>query len=538
MRFKDIKKFRGFKIFPTERLKEEVLKFYYILWAASFGCGLYAGIECLSVFKVPAYLHYILIAFIFTILSGSFYFYSRTIYAERTTTDRKVILFLAVIPVITFFICGFVLSNYSRDHSSAGSEKDPSANTVMVWAQGRVSSHPKLLYGNTYFDMVIRRSGYLEVSQKEPQPLIESDYMANIILKGQDGRSIKRDDILDIKGELYIAEGDICIKANSSNIEFLERDGAYDVVFGLRQKIYRCIERTFTHNLGYRHAPLARALILGDRTGISNYQYDAFKKSGTAHLIAISGMHISFLALIIYVILGKAVKKPLLIAFIIIILILYNFILDPRASVMRATIWVLSAIIAGSWNRERGSSRILCVSFIIMLVLNPLFMDDAGFWLSFSAMAGVVFVYPVIRNMLKVLKTPAKIINNYFTAAVLLTISIQIICGPLLLYYFKNLPLISPVSNLCILPFFYILIFMLFSAAFISIIWPPAGGAVLKLTPLLFKTVSGIAVFFSDPVFPAIEIENITIQQLSLYYFLILIIFSAVKVLLAKRFDF
>jgi len=310
------------------------------------------------------------------------------------------------------------------------------------------------------------------------------------------------------------------------------------MVFGFRQRIYRCIERTFAYNLDYRYGPLARALILGDRTGISDYQYDGFKKSGTAHLIAISGMHISFLALIIYMILGRAVKKPLLVVFITIILIMYNFILDLRPGVMRATIWVLSAIIAGSWNRERGSSRILCISFVIMLTFNPIFMDDAAFWLSFSAMTGVVFVYPIIRNILKVLKIPVKIINNYFTGIILLTASIQIICGPLLLYYFKSLPLISPVSNLFILPFFYGLIFMLFMAAFLSVIWPPAGGAVLKLTPFLFKAVSGIAVFFSDPVFTAIEIKNISIQQLSLYYFSIFVIFSIAKILLDKKFDF
>ena len=528
-------KFKGFKIVLLKKSKEEVLKFYYVFWAASFGGGLYAGIESLSVFKVPVYFHNILIAFMFAVLFGSFYFFLKKGWVKGAESDKKVILLLAVAPAIMFFICGLMISNYNRDNSPVGSEEDLLANTVMVQVHGRVSSHPKLLYDSMYFDMVIRN---LKDPKKGCLSPGESDYIANIIVNNNGGRSIKRDDVLNIKGDLYVRGGEIFIKANSSNIEFMERDGLYDMVFGFRQRIYRCIERTFAYNLDYRYGPLARALILGDRTGISDYQYDGFKKSGTAHLIAISGMHISFLALIIYMILGRAVKKPLLVVFITIILIMYNFILDLRPGVMRATIWVLSAIIAGSWNRERGSSRILCISFVIMLTFNPIFMDDAAFWLSFSAMTGVVFVYPIIRNILKVLKIPVKIINNYFTGIILLTASIQIICGPLLLYYFKSLPLISPVSNLFILPFFYGLIFMLFMAAFLSVIWPPAGGAVLKLTPFLFKAVSGIAVFFSDPVFTAIEIKNISIQQLSLYYFSIFIIFSIAKILLDKKFDF
>lgn len=531
------KRFKEFKIILLKDLKKAVLKFYYLFWTASFGGGLYIGIKTLPVFKVPVYLHNILIAFMFFILLGTFYFFLKTGLVKGTKADKKVILLLAVVPVMMFFICGFMISDYGKDNPPAGPEEDLSSDMIAAQVQGRVSSHPESLYGSIYFDMAIR-SGCLGDPKKRYLSSNEVNYTTNIIVKSYNGMSIKRDDNLDLKGELCISRNEIFIKTNSSNIEFMERDGPYDMVFGLRQRIYRCIERTFACNLDYRYAPLARALILGDRTGISDYQYDGFKKSGTAHLIAISGMHISFLALIIYMILGKAVKKPILVVIIVIILLMYNFILDSRASVMRATIWVLSAIIAGSWNRERGSSRILCISFIIMLMLNPLFLDDAGFWLSFAAMTGVVFVYPFIRNILKVLKIPAKIINNYFTGIIMLTASIQIICGPLLLYYFKSLPLISAGSNLLILPFFYSLIFMLFLAAFASIVWPPAGGAVLKLTPFLFKAVSGIAVFFSDSVFPAIEIENVTMQQLSLYYFSTFIIFTAVKILLFKRFDF
>ena len=529
-----MKRFREIKIILIEKSKEEILKFYHILWTAAFGCGLYSGIISLPVFKESAYFHNILIIFMFFSLFGSFYFFMKK---ERMKSDKNAILILTVIPMTIFFICGSMISGYSRNYLSAGAEDDSLSNMTMIEVRGRVASHSKSLYGNTYFDMAVRKSEYPKAHKDKRLLSGEKDYMASIIVRGHDGVSIKRDDILKVRGELSISEGEIIIKANSSNINLLDREGPYDMVFGFRQRIYRCIERTFIYNLEYRYAPLARGLILGDRTGISDHQYDSFKKSGTAHLIAISGMHISFLALIIYLILGKIVNKHLSVAFIIIILIIYNFLLDPMASVMRATIWVLSAIIAGSWEREQGSSRILCLSFIMMPIIDPSFIEMAGFWLSFSAMAGVVFVYPVMINILKIAKVPDRMANNYFTGIVILTFSIQIICGPLLLYYFKNLPMISPISNLFILPFFYILIFLLFLAASVSIIWPPAAGVILKLTPFFFRAVLKITVIFSDPVFPAIEIEDISIQQISLYYFIVFIILLSINILL-KRFDF
>ncbi len=166
-----MRRFKEFKIILIEKSKEEVLKFYYIFWAASFGCGLYAGIGCLPIFKVPEYLHNILITFMFSILLGSFYFYSKIVYLERIEAGKKVIIFLAVVPVIIFFICGFMISNHSKNRSMMGSEEDCTDSIVMIQVRGRVSSHPRLLYGSTYFDMVIRRSNYLEVSQKGSRTL-------------------------------------------------------------------------------------------------------------------------------------------------------------------------------------------------------------------------------------------------------------------------------------------------------------------------------------------------------------------------------
>jgi len=314
-------RFKKLIVFLKEKLKEKVLKAYYIFWVVSFSSGLYSGTQSLSIFRVSEYFYLIPLIFIFLLLLGSVYFYLKTASRERIKACRKAIIFLAVIPGVIFFICGFMISNFNLDNGDMVPEEDFSDSKVMIQVQGRASSHPVLLYGSTYFEIAVRRSKYLEVPVKGYQLSGEGDYTAKIILKDSNKKKIERDDILDIKGELYISGGDLIIRARSSNVEFMERDGMSDILYEFRQRIYRCISKTFVHNLDYRYAPLAKALVLGDRTDISKYQYDAFKKSGTAHLIAISGMHISFMALIIYLILGKTLSKSILIISILIILI-------------------------------------------------------------------------------------------------------------------------------------------------------------------------------------------------------------------------
>ena len=168
--------------------------------------------------------------------------------------------------------------------------------------------------------------------------------------------------MLRIKGEYSISENGPVLKAGSWSIDTFKENSLTGRIFGLRQRFYNCISKAFSHYLSYEYAPLARALILGDRTGISRRQYDMFKKSGTAHLIAISGMHISFLAAIIYMMLEKVFSRTLLLFSIIIILLFYNFILGPGASVMRATIWVAgcrSCQVPGKGN----SGRLMCFAY-------------------------------------------------------------------------------------------------------------------------------------------------------------------------------
>ena len=202
---------------------------------------------------------------------------------------------------------------------------------------------------------------------------------------------------------------------------------------------------------------------------------------------------------------------------------------------MRATIWVLGTAAANTWNREFRPPYLLCMSFIILIMSFPGLIGDAGFWLSFAAMSGMVFIYPLVRRILKLLKLPIRILDNRLSSTILISLSIQLISGPLLLYYFGSLPLVSPLSNLFILPFFYVLISVLFLAASFSIIWPPAGGALLRLSYFIFKPVCSIARFFSDIRFPSIEISDLPARYIFIYYFTILVLFSIINTIIKQK---
>lgn len=498
-----------------------ITRYYYFFWALSFGAGMYSGRALLHKGSMAVSNENLLIASLFALLAGSFLVYARILRRGFKKAYPLKMIFLVFVPVVMFSICGYLTSFSTNEEVNTTGEEKP----VPVRLTGRVEGHPEIIYGNTCFDLAVYDSDNQSISRGT---------VISTVVKGNSG-NICRDDLLEIAGEIHLDGNSPILKTDGSSIEYTTDNSLAGRIFKLRQRFYICISGAFSHYLESENAALANALILGDRRRISRYRYDAFKKSGTAHLIAISGMHISFLAAIIYVLLKKTLKGAAVMVMLVTILVFYNFLLGPGASVMRATVWVLAAAAASSWKRPIRPSYMLCLSFIIVPVLDPAFIDNAGFWLSFSAMTGIVLIYPVIRKLLEISGLSSAVIRNYITSTILVTFSIQLACGPLLLYYFGSLPLISPAANLFMLPLFYMLILILFSSAILCIIWPPAGGLLLKAAPYLFRSVYGVAGFFSGSRFPSISMENVQIPKIAIYYFTLFAFFSIIKIILARK---
>jgi len=569
------------------RLYWIALNNHYILWVAFFGLGLFTGKSFSSYYQVSSFVYLVMTGSILLVsLVGPIYILRRNTLPDGDIPEAKILLTLVLIPVLMMTVMGYLTAVNSAESPGTGLptmlEKDGGSISGVVTATGRVSSHPAIRYGSLYFEMSIKSFEYAVSSDKtagdyidgtgipgsdkyspgdkyspsdnlgtvnedkaeatgsilvgEQVCMVGSGRKINIIIRRPGDLIIKRDDFIEVKGEAGTSAGGPSIRASSSNIRITRPDSFSGKIFEFRKTVYNCISRTFYRYLSYRYAPIAEALILGNRTHVPGRLQDDFKQSGTAHLMAISGMHISFLVLILYIILGRSRSGLILAVFIITALVAYNFLLGVKASVLRASIWMVAAIIAGQWNRESNRPRILCISFILLLILDPSFLEDAGFWFSFAAMSGIVFVQPLLMEVSGTVPAIKRIVNNYLCRTLILTISIQITCGPLLLYYFRYLPLVSPVSNICILPFFYALLLLLMISAFFAIIWPPLGGFVLKATPPLFKIITGLAGFFSKPGLPMLKASNMVPAQLLVYYLALFLLLLLARRSLEKKF--
>ena len=147
---------------------------------------------------------------------------------------------------------------------------------------------------------------------------------------------------------------------------------------------------------------LIKALLTGERSGLSSEIKSAFRDSGASHILALSGLHLG----IIYGILSKLLSilgnSPVMriLRSILIILIcgIYTLATGAGDSLVRALIFISLREIAKAVSRYHGLGQILLASLIIQLVIDPLAVRSVGFQLSYAAMAGIAFIYPWLQG--------------------------------------------------------------------------------------------------------------------------------------------
>lgn len=154
------------------------------------------------------------------------------------------------------------------------------------------------------------------------------------------------------------------------------------------------IEALFPNN-----AAIARAFLIGDRSQLSEYDRENFSKSGVAHLLAISGMHISVLASMLSLLLSRLMGKKPAFAVTLAVLILYGVFIGFTPSFLRAlTLFTLYSI-APILGRNYDAPTSLSAAMLLYLLIRPVGILESGFSLSFGASAGIVFLSSPLRAL-------------------------------------------------------------------------------------------------------------------------------------------
>jgi competence protein ComEC len=194
------------------------------------------------------------------------------------------------------------------------------------------------------------------------------------------------------------------------------------------------------------------ALLLGERLYISSELQKSYANAGVIHILAVSGLHIGIIVLLLSFLLqplkrwryGSVFKFFLMLFF----LWGYAFLAGLSASVVRA-VTMFSFISFGIVLQQRSNVFYSIISSALLLVLvNPFYLFDLGFKMSYIAVLSIVILYPYIKKIVK----PKNKILKYLWNLSAVSLSAQMGLLPLSLYYFHQFPGLFMVSNLVVLP--------------------------------------------------------------------------------------
>ncbi len=290
---------------------------------------------------------------------------------------------------------------------------------------------------------------------------------------------------------------------------------------------------SFYRTLGFTETEysILSALTLGYQDALSDDIKQSFRTTGTAHVLAVSGLHVGIIYLIISSLLGFIKKrsriywlKPVII---ILLLWLYAFITGLSPSVVRASI-MLSVFCASEVVNRRGFTlNTLYLTAFFMLLYNPFSLFDVGFQLSFVSVLAILYLHPKAVALLDVKNRALKYVWQMFT----LSMVAQLATFPLCLYYFGTFPTYFFITNLLIVPLVSLIVYAtvgIFIAKILTYVVPTLGYYIyylpVKILQILVGLLTTITEFFERLPYALVSDVSISFVDLILIILLILVL--------------
>lgn len=249
---------------------------------------------------------------------------------------------------------------------------------------------------------------------------------------------------------------------NFENIEIIGLDKT------LAETVKENVKENLKLGLSNENVEIAYSCLFGDKELLSENQYSAYKLSGIAHLLAVSGLHVGIIVLVISKLLEIfKIKRWGKLCIIGVFLFFYTYICNFSISVIRASIMAIILMLSRILKQEYDTYNSISIAGIIIFIINPLCLFDISFVMSFSCAIGIAMLYkPILKASIK-LK-----INDSIAKAFALSASTMVSLIIIMAFYFKTLNVISILANVILIPIFTLAFIPTFIVSMLSLIIP------------------------------------------------------------------
>jgi len=303
----------------------------------------------------------------------------------------------------------------------------------------------------------------------------------------------------------YLAAQQIHSYMSSAEVTVLPGKGGNPisaVLYAIKERSLDNIYRMFPDP----ESSLLAGILLGVDTGLTQELQQAFKNTGTAHIIAISGFNMSIIAGLFVVFFSRFLGPRRGAVLAILGIILYTILVGGGAAVVRAALMGSLALFARQVGRRQFALNTLLAVALLMCLWNPLYIWDVGFQLSFFATLGLILYaepFSQFANGIITKYFPTSTAERFaelFSEFVLLTLAAQLTTIPIMAYHFQRISLVSFLANPFILPAQPAVMILGGLAVLLSLVWVPLGQiAAWVAWPFVVYTIRMVELFDRVP---------------------------------------
>jgi competence protein ComEC len=382
---------------------------------------------------------------LFTLLGGGLYFPSSLPptdeHSLRFYNDQGIVEIQGMVAEETDIRDRYCLLTFSASEIIVNSEKEEVSGTALI----RVPRYPTYHYGD-----VLKVTGELET----PLQFEDFDYKS------------------------YLARQGIYSIIYYPGVEVLDRGQGFKPlqwIYSLRERLSASLASALPEPQG----SLAQAILLGLRGNIPDSLYEAFSSTGTAHLLAISGLHISIIIAMFlsFGILVFGRRRSIYIWLTLILTWLYTLLAGMHPPIIRAAIMGSLFLIAEYLGRQRSAIIALAFAAAVMVGVQPNLLWTVSFQLSFLAMAGLILLYPYFqewgrRGIASLFGARERIAaaGNMITDGFAATLAAIVAVGPLIAYNFGVVSLVALPATFFSLPALPFIIVLAALVAFVGLL--------------------------------------------------------------------
>jgi ComEC/Rec2-related protein len=283
------------------------------------------------------------------------------------------------------------------------------------------------------------------VLQEEPQIYGDKQRinLANLQFYAQRFPEYHYGDKVEVVGTVQKKERGWGLKVKSASE--VSANNANHFLLDFRQKVLD----TFGNTLPPKESSLIKGLILGTKSSLDPEFYSALKKTGTIHVVVASGSNVSlFAGAIIFMMTPYLSKrKTLLVA--LLVVWCYVFLIGGQPPIVRAALFASIGFVGQIFGKEINVIKVLGLVGAIMLLVNPPWIFDVGFQLSFAATVSLLLFstyFTKITEKLKKIKIPEIMRKDLAT-----TLAAQVLVTPILFFNFGQISFMSPIVNMLVL---------------------------------------------------------------------------------------